>query len=265
MRTTYELCENTDECQLNLYCWYGYKDDVSGEIKDNKKLKKCLPMFSQFPEAVFGWRRLNFKGEMVLEEDLMNNDFTTKATNTLEGKPVFEDYQWNGQHCKSGVAFYNPEIFSAECANPELMWVYQKQKGGSDDIADYKVIGEAGIGINGDEDGKWECDPTENENNCIFYFRGDPNGEGAAYKEYNFEVPCKCSLATENLGGEGEPGNLEADTDPSKKPPIWVLNKNVPMGYCGSILGTLTYQNSLTKLKRMLEKSECHSLDRGNF
>jgi hypothetical protein len=43
LRTTYELCENTDECQLNLYCWYGYKEDVQF-IGEN--LKKCLPMYS---------------------------------------------------------------------------------------------------------------------------------------------------------------------------------------------------------------------------
>lgn len=43
LRTTYELCENTDECQLNLYCWYGYKEDV---VFNTDNLKKCLPMYS---------------------------------------------------------------------------------------------------------------------------------------------------------------------------------------------------------------------------
>jgi hypothetical protein len=68
------------------------------------------------------------------------------------------------------------------------MFVYQKQKDGTD-----KQLGNEGNGIN-----FWECDPTDNENNCIFYYRGDPKGEGEQYKEYNFEVPCKCSLATSN-------------------------------------------------------------------
>lgn len=75
----------------------------------------------------------------------------------------------------------------------------------------------------------WECDPTDNENNCIFYYRGDPYGEGAQYKEYNFEVPCKCSLATSNQGGdEPDEGNV----------PNWTNNPDAPLGYCGSILGT---------------------------
>jgi hypothetical protein len=93
LRTTYELCEKTEECQLNLYCWYGYKDDVSEEITNKKKLKKCLPMFSQFPEAIFGWRRLNFNGPvMQLEYDLTDENYKVYPNNTLEGKPVFEDY-----------------------------------------------------------------------------------------------------------------------------------------------------------------------------
>lgn len=46
LRTTYELCENTEECQLNLFCWYAYKDEVTKELRNGDKLKKCLPMFS---------------------------------------------------------------------------------------------------------------------------------------------------------------------------------------------------------------------------
>lgn len=70
-------------------------------------------------------------------------------------------------------------------------------------------------------------------------------------------MPCKCSLATKNLGGDDQIGE--------ENPPNWVSNKDVPQGYCGSILGTLTYQNALINLKRMLEKSECHSLDRHDY
>ena len=49
-----------------------------------------------------------------------------------------------------------------------------------------------------------------------------------------FTVPCKCALD-------------------GKK------------GYCASILGTPKYAESLVTMKRMLEKSECHSLDRHNL
>lgn len=75
MRTTYELCEDTEECQLNLFCWYAYKDEVTKELREGEKLKKCLPMFSQFPTATFGWRRWKYKNEAnnkKLEEELTN-------------------------------------------------------------------------------------------------------------------------------------------------------------------------------------------------
>jgi hypothetical protein len=76
LRTTYELCENTEECQLNLYCWYGYKSDVENEIVNKEDTKKCLPMFSQFPGATFGWRRLNFNGDKSkMENSLTDLDF----------------------------------------------------------------------------------------------------------------------------------------------------------------------------------------------
>ena len=52
-------------------------------------------------------------------------------------------------------------------------------------------------------------------------------------KEF-FTVPCKCALDGKN-------------------------------GYCASILGTAEYAESLITMKRMLEKSECHSLDRHNL
>lgn len=88
-------------------------------------------MFSQFPGASFGWSRQEFKGKPKLESELLNDNYTPKTDyidntdeNQDEGKPTYEDYKWNGQHCKSGVAFYNPEEGSAECADPEKMWVY---------------------------------------------------------------------------------------------------------------------------------------------
>lgn len=209
-------------------------------------------MFSQFPEASFGWSRYKFKGEPKLEKDLLDKDYNP-LPGSVEGKPTFEDYKWNGQHCKSGVAFYNPDESkeSAECADPEKMWVYQENSNG-----DLVLLGAAGESTG--ENANWQCDPTDNTKPCIFYFRGDPKGDGKDYENYNFEVPCKCSLATVNKGGD-PPEDWTLD------PPNWVPNPDVPQGYCGSILGTLTYQNALVELKRMLEKSDCHSLDRHDY
>lgn len=49
-----------------------------------------------------------------------------------------------------------------------------------------------------------------------------------------FDVPCMCSLQGQE-------------------------------GYCAAILGTEVYMESLISLKRMLEKSNCHTGDRHNF
>ncbi len=36
-------------------------------------------------------------------------------------------------------------------------------------------------------------------------------------------------------------------------------------GYCANILGTQEYRDAMSKLKTVLEASECHTLDRDNF
>jgi len=36
-------------------------------------------------------------------------------------------------------------------------------------------------------------------------------------------------------------------------------------GYCGQILGAIEYEDSLTAVKPILERSNCHTLDRHNF
>lgn len=75
----------------------------------------------------------------------------------------------------------------------------------------------------------YACDPTDNEAFCIFYYRGI-----ADFSNKKFSVPCKCAL-------DGQ------------------------KGYCGTILGTIEYETALVDLKRMLEKSDCHSLDRATL
>jgi hypothetical protein len=36
-------------------------------------------------------------------------------------------------------------------------------------------------------------------------------------------------------------------------------------GFCGSVLGTIEYKDALYALKPVLEKSNCHTLDRHDF
>lgn len=95
LRTPYDECQTTDQCQLNLYCWYGYAPDVAIDRK------MCLPMYSQFPEATLGWRRKNFsfdRPQAEIEMDL-------NGTLGNDVKLTFEDFEINGRHCKSGLAF----------------------------------------------------------------------------------------------------------------------------------------------------------------
>lgn len=37
------------------------------------------------------------------------------------------------------------------------------------------------------------------------------------------------------------------------------------VGYCGQVLGTAAYEDALYVLKPVLEKSNCHTLDRWDF
>ena len=49
-------------------------------------------MYSQFVDFKFGWQSENLE------------------------TPTFEDYRFNGQYCKSGMAFYNEKENAAQCA-----------------------------------------------------------------------------------------------------------------------------------------------------
>ena len=73
----------------------------------------------------------------------------------------------------------------------------------------------------------YECDPTDNNNPCKLFF-------GSGEKDY-IETPCHCAIDGTNKG------------------------------YCKSVLGTEAYKNALVPFKYMLERSECHTLDRTNF
>lgn len=73
----------------------------------------------------------------------------------------------------------------------------------------------------------YECDPTENTLPCKLFF-----GTNA---DQFIETPCHCALDGTNRG------------------------------YCASVLGTEAYKNALVPYKYMLERSDCHTLDRNNF
>ena len=82
------------------------------------------------------------------------------------------------------------------------------------------------------------CDPRNNEVKCNLYFnitKFNPGQTQPSEQNY-FETTCRCAM----------------DGNPEK-------------GFCGSVLGTNDYSESLYALKPVLEKSACHTLDRHNF
>jgi len=160
-------------------------------------MKKCLPLYSQDHDTQFGW------GGWV-SQDVKN--------------PTYEDYKYNGQYCKTGLAFpehkYADE-YTAKCTTTDHIKF------------DGRTIA-----------APYQCDPTNNEIKCELYFnitKFTPGQEGTSEQNY-FNTTCKCAM----------------DGNPNK-------------GFCGSVLGTQAYQDALYALKPVLEKSNCHTLDRFDF
>ena len=60
-------------------------------------------MYSQFSEATLGWRRKNFSFDRPQAEIEM--DLNGQLGNDVN--QVFEHFEINGRHCKSGLAFQN--------------------------------------------------------------------------------------------------------------------------------------------------------------
>lgn len=60
----------------------------------------CLPKYSQFREATLGWRRASFSYDRPKEEYL--EDLANPVVELS-----FADFEINGRHCKSGLAFKN--------------------------------------------------------------------------------------------------------------------------------------------------------------
>ena len=175
LKTSYEQCTDTSQCQHHLYCWYAAIGDTS---------KKCLPVYSQQDGTKFGWGAVN------------------------SANPTYEDYRINGKYCKSGLAHRVIDDGTSKEAAECISVVEVKQ--------DNKKL-----------ESPYECDPTDNDKPCMFYFTDS--------KFYS--VPCKCSLDVEKTN----------------------------LGFCSSVMGTPEYKSALSKLKDMHEKSLCHTLDRDNF
>lgn len=100
----------------------------------------CLPKYSQFRLATLGWRRYNFSYERPLAEiiaDLARTDVELK----------FEDFEMNGRHCKSGLAYQNGK--DAVCE-------------------DAYMIQQDGRNLTGEN--FYECDPYDNEKPCEIYY-----------------------------------------------------------------------------------------------
>jgi hypothetical protein len=88
---------------------------------------------------------------------------------------------------------------------------------------------------------EFKCDPTLINKKCQFYFEiyDDSSFTKAQKNRQYVEVPCMCSLHN-NVDG-------------------------TPTGYCGSIIGTPQYEDSVISLVNILEKSECHTYDRYDY
>lgn len=85
-------------------------------------------------------------------------------------------------------------------------------------------------------DSPYMCDPTDNEKKCQLFFNVTNYIPGKQSEQRYIETTCRCAM------------------DGRDK-----------VGYCGQVLGTEAYENSLYVLKPVLEKSNCHTLDRWDF
>ena len=80
----------------------------------------------------------------------------------------------------------------------------------------------------------YECDPRDNLEQCQLYFNISSYQPGKEADQSFVNTTCKCAMDGVH-------------------------------GYCGEVLGTKEYQDSLYALKPVLERSNCHTLDRYDF
>lgn len=77
----------------------------------------------------------------------------------------------------------------------------------------------------------YKCDPVNQSSRCNLFFNISYPNDGYVLNQSSFSVRCSCAL-------------------------------NGNDGYCSKILGTEKYKDAVAKLKKVLESSECHTLDR---
>ena len=80
------------------------------------------------------------------------------------------------------------------------------------------------------------CDPSENSEQCQLFFNTTDYQPGNDATQRFVNTTCKCAMDGTNSHG-----------------------------FCGSVLGTEEYQIALSALKPVLERSNCHTLDRHEF
>lgn len=133
------------------YCWYASYSDKKDAIK------KCLPLYSQDHFTKFGWESADYKN------------------------PTYEDFKYNGQYCKSGLAF--PDWNSTEEGNE-----YTARCTSTDHIKFNHNRTEA----------PYKCDPTNNLEFCQLFFNVTIYNAGKEANQSYFEYPCQCAMDGKN-------------------------------------------------------------------
>ncbi|CDW84527.1 UNKNOWN [Stylonychia lemnae] len=171
----YETCTTDYECQNSLFCWYASSTD--------RKLNqtKCLPMYSQPINTIFGWSTTD-----------------RNISRTLE--LIIDDFELNGKYCQSGLA-HPVDVYTARCAVASSVYGYPiNSTTGSTLVKPYV------------------CDPTDVNKKCKIII--DTTGLNSTQLQYAsqgkrgyVEVFCKCSLAGGSQSNVGFCGSVIGTDD----------------------------------------------------
>ena len=109
-----------------------------------------MPLYSQDHGTRFGWD----------SEDPSN--------------PTFEDYRFNGQYCKSGIAFAE-KATGARCSSTDHI-----KFDGNKTMTPYA------------------CDPTDNGKQCSLFFNVTDYTPALDAEQTSVDTPCRCALDGDN-------------------------------------------------------------------